>query len=161
MRVNAPVPDEPATVAQSDSERRDLLGSLLPIARALRRIEDAAAAEHGVSMWQYAVLSLVTAVPGLSQRQAADRMDYSRNRIIADLDYLEEQGLLVRKPGTDRRANVLEATPRGITVMQRVRAEIHRGEDELLAGLSPDERRDFDRTVRQVGQLVRRGPAAH
>jgi DNA-binding MarR family transcriptional regulator len=137
-------------------ERRDLLASLLPIARALRKIEDAAAAGHGVSMWQYAALALVAKVPGLSQREAADRMDYSRNRIIADLDHLEKEGLLIRRPGSDRRANVLEATRRGVAVMQQVRAEIHRREDELLADLSPDDRRDFDRTVRLIGELVRR-----
>lgn len=136
-------------------ERTDLLASLLPLARALRRIEDAAAAGQRITMWQYAALSLVAVAPGLSQRQAADRMDYSRNRIVADLDHLEQQGLLVRSPGVDRRANALTITTRGSEVMGLVRAEIHRGEDELLADLSPTARRDFDRLVRQVGRLVR------
>lgn len=136
-------------------ERRDLLASLLPITRALRRLEDEAAAGQGVTMWQYAVLSTVWLVPGLSQREAADRMDYSRNRIIADLDLLEKRGLLVRRPGSDRRANVLETTPRGVSLMQRVQAEIHRREDELLAGLPAEVRDDFDRSVREVGNLVR------
>lgn len=139
------------------TERRDLLASLLPVTRALRRIEDAAAAAHGVTMWQYAVLAVVCSRPRLNQGEVATLMDYSKNRIIADLDQLQARGLLVRQPGADRRANVLRATDSGADLMRRVQADIHRAEDALLAGLSATARSDFHRIAGELGAQVRRG----
>jgi len=137
------------------TERRDLLASLLPIAKALRRIEDTAASRFDITMWQYAILSIATAVPGMSQSEAADMMGYSRNRIIADLDQLEKRELLVRVAGTDRRVNTLRATESGMATMREIRAEIHRQEDVLLSGLSPTARRDFHRIARRLGDRIR------
>lgn len=136
--------------------RRDLLAQLLSFTKELRRTEDAAAAAHGLTMWQYAVLSLLSTRPGVNQAEAAALLEYSRNRIIADIDTLEERGLLVRVRGTDRRANVLRPTRAGIDVMQRVRSDIHRGEDELLAELSEAEREELDRVAERVNRLMRR-----
>ncbi len=107
-------------------------------------------------MWQYAVLAVVAARPGMNQAEVAALMDYSKNRIIADLDHLQQHGLLVRQSGADRRSNVLRITDAGVTVMRRVQADIHRGEDGLLTGLSATAIRDFQRISRQLGGLVRR-----
>ncbi|WP_161958419.1 MarR family winged helix-turn-helix transcriptional regulator [Ornithinimicrobium cavernae] len=137
------------------TDRRDLLGQLLAFTKELRRTEDAAAAEHGLNMWQYAVLSVVEARPGINQAEAASLLDYSRNRIVADLDTLEERGLLVRERGADRRSNALQPTAAGTALMRQVRAGIHRGEDALLATLSAEERADLDRVAGRVARLMR------
>ena len=73
-----------------------------PVAKSLRRIEEVAAAEHGVNMWQYAILSVVIEAPGLNQSEVAKRLQYSVNRIIGDLDVLADRGLLTRRTGDDR-----------------------------------------------------------
>ena len=78
----------------------------MPISRELRRVEEAAAARHGLSMWQYAILSVVDRRPGRNQAEVADALGYSKNRIVGDLDLLEHAGLLTRQPGADRRANI-------------------------------------------------------
>lgn len=137
------------------SDRHDLLALLLPFAKELRRNEDAAAAAHAVTMWQYALLAVASARPGLSQAEAASFLDYSRNRIIADIDALEERGLLLRERGADRRANALRVTGAGMTLMRRVRADIHRGEDQLLVDLTEAERHDLDRLALRVAQVLR------
>ena len=85
----------------------------MPISRELRRIEEAAAAQHGVTMWQYAILSVVDRRPGRNQAEVADVLGYSKNRIVGDLDHLERRGLLTRQPGADRRANILTVTVAG------------------------------------------------
>jgi DNA-binding MarR family transcriptional regulator len=121
--------------------RQDLLALMHPVAKALRRIEDVAAAKHGVNMWQYAILSVVIDSPGLNQAEVAKRLQYSVNRIIGDLDVLEQGGFLSRRPGNDRRVNLLGATAAGITLRNLVRADIHKREDKLLAGLTPTERK--------------------
>jgi MarR family transcriptional regulator for hemolysin len=136
-------------------DRQDLLASLYPITRALRVIEDEAAAEQGITMWQYAILSVAEHQPGINQSDAARLLDYSKNRIVGDLDHLEAAGLLRRTAGSDRRSNLLTVTPAGRAVLHRARAEIHRREDVLLAELSPTARAQFARHARRVGELVR------
>lgn len=136
------------------SDRRDLLGQLLPFTKELRRNEEQASAEHGVSMWQYAVLSVAAARAELNQAEAAALLGYSRNRIIADIDTLEERGLLVRERGADRRANTLRVTPEGMALMRAVKADIHDGEDQLLEGLTTAERDDLDRVLARVSTLI-------
>ena len=123
------------------SPRIDLLAALAPLARALRRVEDTAAARADLTMWQYAILSVVTESPSLNQGEVASRLGYSPNRIIADLDLLERRELLARRPGADRRSNELTATAAGRRIVRRVRADIHRSEDALLATLPTDQRR--------------------
>jgi len=136
------------------AERRDLLASVLPLAKALRRIEDAAAAEHGITMWQYAILSVAAAAPGMNQSEMASGMGYSKNRIVADIDQLEQHELLRRQPGADRRVHTLRATDAGIAAMRAIRTEIHRREDELLAGISATAQREFHRSVRRLGEQI-------
>jgi DNA-binding MarR family transcriptional regulator len=123
------------------TERIDLLAALGPFTRALRRVEDDAAAAAGVTMWQYAILAVVTEDPNLNQGEVASRLGYSKNRIVADLDMLEQRKLLTRTPGPDRRVNLLHATAAGRRLMHQVRRAIRRGEDRLLAALPDDQRR--------------------
>jgi DNA-binding MarR family transcriptional regulator len=137
------------------AERGDLLALLAPITKALRRIEDGAAARFGLSMWQYAILSVVSETAGMNQAEVADRLLYSRNRIIADLDLLERRSLLIRKPGADRRANQLEPTAAGIQVMRRIRGEIRHREDELLDVLPDYQRRALLAAARSLAAGLR------
>ncbi len=137
------------------TERIDLLAQLLSFTKELRRIEDAAAAEHGVTMWQYAVLAVLDTHPGMNQAEVAQVLEYSRNRIVADIDLLEQRGWLVRERGSDRRSNVLRSTPDGARLMRAVRTEIHRGEDELLADFSTSQRAELDRVAGRISRLMR------
>jgi DNA-binding MarR family transcriptional regulator len=130
--------------------RTDLLAALAPLTRALRRIEDAAAAEVGLTMWQYAILAVVGGSDQLNQAEVADRLGYSKNRIVADLDLLERRSLLVRQPAPDRRANLLRVTPSGAALERQVREDVHRGEDELLATLDVQQRADVLGAIRTM-----------
>ena len=127
----------------------------MPVGRALRRVEEAAAARHGITMWQYAILSVVDRRPGPNQSEVAAALAYSKNRIVGDLDRLEQERFLVRRPGADRRANTLSVTPAGRRVMHAIRAEIHRREDELLAVLPATTRRTFVAALGTISQQVR------
>ena len=136
------------------AERIDLLAALAPLTRALRKVEDDAAAAAGITMWQYAILAAVVDQPGSNQSEVATRLGYSKNRIIADLDLLEQRDLLKRTPGSDRRANTLHATTSGRRLMQQVRTRIRRGEDQLLGGLPADERRALAAATGTITQAL-------
>ena len=141
-----------------DDTRVDLLALLMPISRYLRHAEESAAARHGLTMWQYAILSVVDRRIGLNQSEVAARLAYSKNRIVADLDRLEQEDLLVRRPGADRRANTLAVTVAGRRAMHAIRAEIHHHEDDLLGGLSATTRRTFVAALTAVDDRLR-GPS--
>jgi DNA-binding MarR family transcriptional regulator len=136
-------------------QRVDLLASLAPVTKTLRRIEDAAAARFGLTMWQYAALSVIVAAPGLHQRALAERLDYSANRIVADLDHLQRLRFVDRRTGSDRRANALHATAAGARMMRTIRTEIHRQENELLSELPAQQRDAFTSAVRLLALAVR------
>jgi DNA-binding MarR family transcriptional regulator len=127
----------------------------MPVNRELRRVEEAAAARHDRSMWQYAILSVVDRRPGLNQAEVASALGYSKNRIVGDLDDLERAELLTRQPGTDRRANILAVTAAGRRIMTAIEHEIHRQEDELLAPLPAATRRMFVAALLTLNEQVR------
>ncbi len=60
--------------------------------------------------------------------------------------------LLSRRPGNDRRVNLLEATEAGITLRNLVRTDIHKREDKLLAGLTPAERKGLYSALQHLGR---------
>jgi DNA-binding MarR family transcriptional regulator len=135
-------------------QRVDLLAALAPLTRALRTVEDDAAAAAGITMWQYAILAIVVDDPGLNQGEVATRLGYSKNRIVADLDLLEQRKLLTRSPGRDRRANVLRATTAGRRLMQQIRRQIRRGEDQLLRALPAEQRRALTSATRTINEAL-------
>ena len=138
--------------------RRDLLASLGPVAKALRRVEDAAAATEDLTMWQYAVLSVVADQPGLNQGQVAKALEYSSNRIVSDLDVLETRQLVTRRRGADRRSNTLEITPEGRALQRRVQDRVHAGEDSLLDGLTSAQQRQLRAAVEHLAERLRGNP---
>jgi DNA-binding MarR family transcriptional regulator len=136
---------------------RQDLGALL--ARATQRLiaeERPLLDAHGLSMWAYFALTLLTRGAAPTQLALAEQMGYDKTRLIKILDDLESQGLITRRPDPDdRRAKVVELTPDGRAKHAAVQADIWAmeaglglGEEELktlhalLSGLaSPPPRR--------------------
>lgn len=138
-----------------DERRGDLLALLMPISRELRRVEEAAAARHGLSMWQYAILSVAEHGAGSNQATIATALGYSKNLMVGDLDHLERRGLVTREPAADRRANVVTVTAPGRRVRRAIQTEIHRHEDELMVGIAAGTRRMFVAALRALDEQVR------
>lgn len=137
------------------STRRDLLSVLFPLTRDLRRIEDEAAAADQLTMWQYAVLMVIEAAP-TNQASLAARLRYSKNRLVHDIDHLEQLGMVTREVlPTDRRSNVVTITARGRTTRARIQRRIHEGEDELLQHVPASSRRDFTRLAAEITDGLR------
>ena len=129
------------------SGRTDLAASMAPVTKALAQMEEAIARTRGLTMWRYAVLVAIRDARGSNQGQVAARIGYDKNRIVADLDALEEAGLVNRTPGEDRRANRLTVTPAGAQLADELQAAVHAGEDRLLEALPAADRRTLARAV--------------
>lgn len=130
----------------------DDLGALCAGAgRALAEAEGPVLEAHGLTMWQYVVLSALARGSAPSQLVLAQQIHYDKTRLIALLDGLVAEGLVSREPDpADRRARVVRLTPDGARRHAAVRAEIRRLEDRLLAGLGAAERRGLRVALAQL-----------
>ena len=109
---------------------------VLRLARIWRRRVDQALAEHGLSeAMAHPLRMLSRAGKGMRQGILADELGVEGPSLVRIIDLLAAEGLVERQEDpTDRRAKVLQITPRGeakveeiLKVMRKVRVERYRG----------------------------------
>lgn len=122
-------------------------------------LRDMAAAElpvldaHGLSMWAYSVLLALDASPMRTQAALAEAIGADKTRIIRTLDDLQERGYIERRVDPDdRRVRLLAITDSGREVKDAAQAQIQRGEERWLGGLSAGDRQTF---LRVLGEMTR------
>jgi DNA-binding MarR family transcriptional regulator len=78
------------------------------------------------------------------QQELGSIMGIDPSTMVALIDKLEESGLAKRRPcPRDRRAREVRITPKGRRLLERARSAALGVEDEVLRGLSADERREL------------------
>ena len=98
-------------------------------------------ASFSVTPGQFGVLQVIAANPGLSQSELAKAIGVDRSTVVAVIDRLEQQELVVRAPSpTDRRSHALQLSPKGARMIEELAARVRRHEDHIAAALSPRER---------------------
>ncbi|HOV99859.1 MAG TPA: MarR family transcriptional regulator [Rhodoglobus sp.] len=96
-------------------------------------------AAHGVTMWEYIILSRLAGEDGLTQTELARRSRRDPTRLIGHLDALTDRGLIVREVDkADRRRRTVHLTEAGWAVVRAARRDIREMESGLLAGLPVD-----------------------
>lgn len=101
-------------------------------------------AAHGLTMWEYVVLSGLVDGPAQTQARLAEEVGRDKTRIIPILDALETRGLLVRSPDpADRRNKIVALTEPGRALRAAVARAIGTAEEEVLGPLDAAERRSF------------------
>ncbi len=134
--------------------RRDLAAMAVPLARALVAAEEPILRAHEISMWGYIVLTALAEQPVRTQAALAQAIGADKSRIIADLDELQERGLIRRQPdAADRRVHLLSLTPEGSAVRQSVQSAIRRREEQVLALLPPGDREAFVRSLKALSEV--------
>jgi DNA-binding MarR family transcriptional regulator len=134
--------------------RRDLAAMAVPLARALVAAEEPILRAHEISMWGYIVLTALAEQPVRTQAALAHAIGADKSRIIADLDELQERGLIQRQPdAADRRVHLLALTPKGSELRKSVQAAIRRREEQILALLPPGDREAFLRSLQALSEL--------
>ena len=127
-----------------DDDREDLGALLHRLAVAVARREAPLLAAHGLDLWEYAVLGRLRTGAAPTQAQLAEAVGRDATRIIPILDRLQARELVDRTPDPrDRRNRVVTLTSRGRQVLQDCRTAIHAMEDDVLAGLPPQERAEL------------------
>jgi len=93
---------------------------------------------------QFAAMSALDANPGIDQATLAGLIAYDRTTIGGVVDRLVRKGLVTRQVNeTDRRARQLVLNDKGTQVLQEITVVVAKLQDEILAALSPEERRQF------------------
>ncbi|MGV0774483.1 MarR family winged helix-turn-helix transcriptional regulator [Mycolicibacterium elephantis] len=141
----------------SEANRPDLAAMLAPLIRELIAAEQPLLAEHGLSMWGYAVLLALDDAPVRTQAALAAAIGADKTRIIPTLDELQAKGYIERSPDPDdRRVRLLAITDAGRAVKDAAQADIQRGEERWLSVLSAEDRRVFLRALAEMTGFGRR-----
>ena len=108
-------------------------------------------ASVGLTPALFALLNVIGAREGAIQQELGTVLGIDRSTMVSLIDQLESVGLAARRPSaTDRRAREIAITANGRRLLQRARRLISQVEDEVLAGLTDDERRDLLTLLRRT-----------
>jgi DNA-binding MarR family transcriptional regulator len=107
----------------------------------------------GESPYHFAVLAVLDESPRETQATIADSLGYDSSWLVRLLDELEQGGLIERKRDpADRRRHLVSLNPAGKQKLDELRA-ISRGiDDEFLAGLDADARKELHELLLQVAR---------
>jgi MarR family transcriptional regulator, lower aerobic nicotinate degradation pathway regulator len=99
----------------------------------------------------FALLNVIAARQGAIQQELGSVLGIDRSTMVSLIDQLEGAGLATRRPSaTDRRAREIAITPKGRRLLQRARGLISQVEDEVLAGLTAEERDELLALLRRA-----------
>jgi DNA-binding MarR family transcriptional regulator len=114
----------------------------------------------GMRLRQYMALSKVRDHPGISQQELAEVMLFDPNAVVLLLNELEDLGYSVRRRDPeDRRRHIVELTETGRQALRRAEKGRASIEDELLRGLTAEEKATLRSLLtRALDGLVRVAP---
>ncbi len=105
----------------------------------------------GLTPALFALLNVIGAREGAIQQELGSALGIDRSTMVSLIDQLESAGLAKRRPSaTDRRAREIAITPKGRRLLQRSRRMISETEDEVLAGLTAEERGELVSLLRRA-----------
>ena len=98
-------------------------------------------ADEGIRSKHASILVVIDAEGPMSQRELGRRLRIDKSPMVGLVDDLEHLGLAERRRGdSDRRVQAIHLTPRGRTVLQRVR-RLADDENERTFGVLDDDER--------------------
>lgn len=121
-------------------------------------------ADLDLSPVQFAALDALSRAACVDQATLAGRIACDRATIGSVVDRLELRGLVTRRPSkSDRRAREVGLTQAGAQLLEVAWPVVAALQDDILSGLSPDERRVFlelSARIAASGNCLSRAPLA-
>src|SRR6059058_893815 len=98
----------------------------------------------GLHPYHHAILLVLDEGSRETQGAIADALGYDKGQLVGLLDELEEAGLVSRqRDQADRRRQIVQMTPGGLKMLDKLRKLSGRVEDDFLAALSDKEQVQF------------------
>jgi DNA-binding MarR family transcriptional regulator len=111
------------------------------LARMTRARAQAALEEHGLRPRPLVALTLLRDHGGFSQQGLASALQMDKTNLVGLLNGLEDDALIARRRSPeDRRRHIVEITEAGAARLAEAEAALASVEDDVLGGLSEDER---------------------
>ena len=111
----------------------------------------------GLAPAQFMVLLELWQDDGLTQRDLVERLDVEQATMANTLARMDRDGLITRRPSeTDRRARVVEITPKARVMRDAAIAAAKAQNEAALAGLTGTERDELLRLMRKVIGAMKR-----
>ncbi len=140
---------EPAAPAEGSAFLLARLGRV-----ASRQLNDRLA-ETGLKPPQAVILITLRDMGPMNQQALGERLRIDASNLVAFLNSLEAEGLLVRKRDPeDRRRHIVEITEEGIARCPACFGPVAALEGELLAGLSAKEQRVLNNMLERILQTM-------
>lgn len=113
--------------------------------------------QHGLTLAQFGVLAQLSAAPGLSQQQLAERLFVTKGNVVGLLDRMVCRGLLERRPcPVDGRVHHIYLTDRGQQLAAQVIPEHEALIAEQIAVIDQESQRDLHRLVHMLDRSLKR-----
>jgi DNA-binding MarR family transcriptional regulator len=122
------------------------------IAQGLRnKMEQVVLAEHGLSWTAFSMLYDLWIWESVETKKLAISAGVSKATVSNITKTLEKKELCYRKSDNrDRRITYVALTEKGKQVMEELYPRFHKGEVEIISGLSADEQKTISRLLRKV-----------
>jgi DNA-binding MarR family transcriptional regulator len=105
----------------------------------------------GITPALFALLNVLGVREGAIQQELGEAMGIDRSTMVSLIDELEAAGLAERRPHPkDRRAREISITPKGRRLLAQARQIARRTEDEVLGGLTAQERSQLLELLRRA-----------
>lgn len=112
-------------------------------------------ASVGARGYHYRLLAALDEFGPDSQARLGRRSGMDRSDVVTTINELAERGFVKRSPDpADGRRNIITITPAGAAQLERLDQILTGVQDELLAPLSPAERRELARLLTRVLQTL-------
>ncbi|WP_236250463.1 MarR family winged helix-turn-helix transcriptional regulator [Microbulbifer sp. ALW1] len=126
-------------------------------ARLLKRNFDRRAKSHGLTRSRWQVLWILNKDQGLKQAALAERMDVAPITLTRQIDLLESEGLVERRPDPqDRRCFRIFLTDAAAPVLETLQGLAGHTRAQALAGISADEQRQLMHLLSRVRENLSR-----
>jgi MarR family transcriptional regulator, lower aerobic nicotinate degradation pathway regulator len=141
-----------ATQPSADAPVSEFAGQLFFRLWRVSHTSAAAALETvGLTPALFALLNVIGARDGAIQQELGAILGIDPSTMVSLIDQLESAELANRRPSPrDRRAREVAITPQGRRLLKRARRKVSEGEDEVLRGLTGEERRELEALLRRA-----------
>jgi len=137
----------------------DLLRLLFDTTRLMRSEAARRARGLGLNRAEFTALAVLTRIPGITQRELAERLDVEPITVARLLDRLALRNLVERRPDPrDRRVWRLHLRPEGTALSEAVQTELVALAARLTEGMEPAARQSLTAGLRQIAAAL--APAA-